>query len=78
MTAIIDPADDYLTITAAEEQMKINYARAKKENDEAYANFKCESILPRVCNCETTTPQLSLVCWTRHGSHRRDHPMPRR
>lgn len=41
MTTIIDPADDYLTITAAEEQMKVNYAKAKGENDEAYANLKC-------------------------------------
>ena len=41
MTMIIDPADDYLTITAAEEQMKINHAKSKKENDEAYANLKC-------------------------------------
>lgn len=41
MTTIIDPADDYLAITAAEEQMHVNYARAKKENDEAYANLKC-------------------------------------
>lgn len=43
MTAIIDPADDYLTITAAEEQMKINYAKAKRENDEAYSNLKALS-----------------------------------
>lgn len=42
MTSIIDPADDYLTITAAEEQMKINYARTKKENEEAYADLKGE------------------------------------
>lgn len=41
MTTIIDPADDYLTITAAEEQMNVNYAKAKKENDESYANLKC-------------------------------------
>ena len=41
MTTIIDPADDYLTITAAEEQMNVNHAKAKKENDEAYANLKC-------------------------------------
>jgi hypothetical protein len=40
MTSIIDPADDYLTITAAEEQMKINYTRGKKENEEAYADLK--------------------------------------
>ncbi|KAI6166962.1 hypothetical protein EDD17DRAFT_1102218 [Pisolithus thermaeus] len=40
MTTIIDPADDYLTITAAEEQMKVNYAKAKRENDEAYSNLK--------------------------------------
>lgn len=43
MTTIIDPADDYLTITAAEEQMKINYAKAKRENDEAYSNLKALS-----------------------------------
>lgn len=43
MTAIIDPADDYLTITAAEEQMKINYAKAKRENDEAYSSLKALS-----------------------------------
>ncbi|KAG2158455.1 uncharacterized protein EDB93DRAFT_1077261 [Suillus bovinus] len=43
MTSIIDPADDYLTITAAEEQMKINYARGKKENEEAYADLKALS-----------------------------------
>lgn len=42
MTSIIDPADDYLTITAAEEQMKMNYAKAKKENEEAYADLKGE------------------------------------
>ncbi|KAI6127816.1 hypothetical protein EV401DRAFT_1854246 [Pisolithus croceorrhizus] len=43
MTTIIDPADDYLTITAAEEQMKVNYAKAKRENDEAYSNLKALS-----------------------------------
>lgn len=41
MATIIDPADDYLTITAAEEQMNVNYGKAKKENEEAYANLKC-------------------------------------
>ncbi|KAG9318536.1 hypothetical protein JVU11DRAFT_627 [Chiua virens] len=45
MTTIIDPSEDYLTISAAEEQMKINYANTKKENDEAYANLKSLSRL---------------------------------
>lgn len=49
MTTIIDPADDYLSITAAEEQMKINYAKAKKDNDEAYANLKCVCTV-RLCS----------------------------
>jgi len=43
MTTIIDPADDYLTITSAEEQMKTNYVKAKRENDEAYSNLKGQS-----------------------------------
>ncbi|KAL4067682.1 hypothetical protein J3A83DRAFT_4132189, partial [Scleroderma citrinum] len=43
MTAIIDPADDYLTITSAEEQMKSNYVKAKRENDEAYSSLKALS-----------------------------------
>lgn len=43
MTAIIDPADDYLTITSAEEQMKTNYVKAKRENDEAYSSLKGQS-----------------------------------
>lgn len=43
MTTIIDPADDYLAITSAEEQMKANYVKAKRENDEAYANLKGQS-----------------------------------
>ncbi|KIM65324.1 hypothetical protein SCLCIDRAFT_113223 [Scleroderma citrinum Foug A] len=43
MTAIIDPADDYLTITSAEEQMKTNYVKAKRENDEAYSSLKALS-----------------------------------
>ena len=79
MTTIIDPADDYLTITAAEERMKINYAKAKKENDEAYTNLKC-MCATLLCSCtrETVPRQLSLACWTRHGNHRRGHPMSQR
>ncbi|KAF8844907.1 hypothetical protein BDN67DRAFT_921009 [Paxillus ammoniavirescens] len=62
MTMIIDPGDDYLTITAAEEQMKINYAKAKKENDEAYANLK---VLTRVLDAarksSTRPPKVPTV-----------------
>ncbi|KAF8559630.1 hypothetical protein OG21DRAFT_1502869 [Imleria badia] len=56
MTTIIDPADDYLTITAAEEQMNVNYAKAKKENDEAYANLKSLSRLLDAGRKSSTRP----------------------
>ncbi|KAH0830617.1 hypothetical protein J3R83DRAFT_2072 [Lanmaoa asiatica] len=62
MTTIIDPADDYLTITAAEEQMKVNYAKAKKENDEAYANLKSLSrVLDTARKSSTRPPNVPTV-----------------
>ncbi|KIJ69337.1 hypothetical protein HYDPIDRAFT_36407 [Hydnomerulius pinastri MD-312] len=62
MTTIIDPADDYLTITAAEEQMKINYARAKKDNDEAYANLKSLTrVLDAARKSSTRPPNVPTV-----------------
>ncbi|KAF9227859.1 hypothetical protein BS17DRAFT_774425 [Gyrodon lividus] len=62
MTTIIDPADDYLTITAAEEQMKINYAKAKKENDEAYANLKALTrVLDAARKSSARPPNVSTV-----------------
>ncbi|KAI6022717.1 hypothetical protein EDC04DRAFT_2869669 [Pisolithus marmoratus] len=56
MTTIIDPADDYLTITAAEEQMKINYMKAKRENDEAYSNLKALSRVLEAARKSSTRP----------------------
>ncbi|KAG6376198.1 hypothetical protein JVT61DRAFT_2173 [Boletus reticuloceps] len=56
MTTIIDPADDYLTITAAEEQMNVNYARAKKEIDEAYASLKSLSRVLDAARKSSTRP----------------------
>jgi kinetochore protein Spc24 len=61
MTSIIDPADDYLTITAAEEQMKINYARGKKENEEAYADLKGMAISTSRLASDHLHPIPSLV-----------------
>ncbi|KAN0077236.1 hypothetical protein V8E55_011091 [Tylopilus felleus] len=56
MATIIDPADDYLTITAAEEQMNVNYGKAKKENEEAYANLKSLSRLLDAARKSSTRP----------------------
>ncbi|OJA15188.1 hypothetical protein AZE42_09490 [Rhizopogon vesiculosus] len=68
MTSIIDPADDYLTITAAEEQMKINYARMKKENEEAYADLKALSrVLEAAKKSSMRPPNVPSV--EQHATH---------
>ncbi|KAF9246468.1 hypothetical protein BU15DRAFT_85226 [Melanogaster broomeanus] len=62
MTTIIDPADDYLTITTAEEQMKISYANAKKDNDEAYANLKALTrVLDGARKSSTRPPNVPTI-----------------
>ncbi|KAH7889641.1 hypothetical protein F5I97DRAFT_1845997 [Phlebopus sp. FC_14] len=61
MTSIIDPADDYLTITAAEEQMKINYAKGKKANDEAYANLRALTRVLDAARKSSTRPSNVLT-----------------
>jgi len=67
MTTIIDPADDYLTITAAEEQMNVNHAKAKKENDEAYANLKSLSRLLDAARKSSTRP-LGVLTVEQHAA----------
>ncbi|KAH7926620.1 hypothetical protein BV22DRAFT_1127977 [Leucogyrophana mollusca] len=71
MTTIIDPADDYLTITAAEEQMRINYDRGKRENDEAYANLKGLSSLTRVLDAarKSSTRPPNVPTAEQHSAH---------
>ncbi|EIW84958.1 hypothetical protein CONPUDRAFT_134809 [Coniophora puteana RWD-64-598 SS2] len=56
MTTIIDPSDDYLTITAAEEQMKVNYAKGKREIDDAYSNLKSLSRVLEAARKSSTRP----------------------
>ncbi|KAG1782815.1 hypothetical protein EV702DRAFT_1192474 [Suillus placidus] len=71
MTSIIDPADDYLTITAAEEQMKINYARGKKENEEAYADLKALSRVLEAAKKSSMRPP-NMPSLEKHASHLND------
>ncbi|EGN95489.1 hypothetical protein SERLA73DRAFT_186527 [Serpula lacrymans var. lacrymans S7.3] len=56
MTTMIDPTDDFLTITAAEERMKINHAKGKQEIDEAYANMKALSRVLEGARKSSTRP----------------------
>lgn len=77
MTTIIDPADDYLTITAAEEQMKVNYTKAKKENDEAYANLKCVCYLTtQLCPRNHNSTALSRLLDAARKSSTRPSNVP--
>ncbi|KAH7912149.1 hypothetical protein BJ138DRAFT_1084213 [Hygrophoropsis aurantiaca] len=68
MTTIIDPADDYLTISAAEEQMQINYEKGKRQNEEAYTNLKALSKVLDAARKSSTRPP-SVPTAAQHAAH---------